>query len=61
MPLDYNKLLGLKIPDVTQDYTAKDCILYALALGFGHDPVDPRTLAFVRGDAPSAVDAQDDP
>ena len=47
MPIDYDKLLALKIPEVEQSYGPKDCILYALGLGFGLDPVDEEQLAFV--------------
>lgn len=47
MPIHYDKLLALKIPDVAQDYTEKDAILYALGVGFGHDPMDEAELAFV--------------
>lgn len=55
MPIDYDKLLALKIPDVEQDYAAKDCILYALALGLGQDPVNESELAFVRGASPKVL------
>ena len=55
MPIDYDKLLALKIPDVEQDYGAKDCMLYALALGLGRDPVDEKELAFVRGKTPKVL------
>jgi acyl dehydratase len=47
MPLDYQKLLTLKIPDVEHDYGPKDCILYALGLGLGQNPLDADELAFV--------------
>lgn len=47
MPLDYEKLMALKIPSVEQGYGSKDCILYALGLGFGQDPMDADELAFV--------------
>lgn len=47
MPLDPAKLLSLKLPDVEQSYSEKDVMLYALGVGFGHDPVDTRELAFV--------------
>lgn len=32
---------------VTQSYTSRDTMLYALGLGVGHDPVDPLQLRFV--------------
>jgi acyl dehydratase len=47
MPLDLDKLLACKIPDVEQTYGPKDCILYALGVGVGLDPVDANELAFV--------------
>ena len=47
MPLDPDKLLALPIPDTEQSYTGKDVILYALGIGLGQNPVDPRELAFV--------------
>jgi len=47
MPLDPDKLLTLDIPDVEHTYAAKDCILYALGLGLGQDPMDENELAFV--------------
>ena len=47
MPLNAEKLLTLKIPDVEHSYGPKDCILYALGLGLGRDPLDADQLAFV--------------
>src|SRR4051794_1487323 len=47
MTIDYQKLLALDIPEVVQTYTPKDCILYALGLGFGQNPLDENELAFV--------------
>jgi acyl dehydratase len=47
MPLDYKKLLTLKIPAAEQSYGPKDCMLYALGLGLGQDPVNADELAFV--------------
>jgi acyl dehydratase len=55
MAIDYDKLLALRIPEVTQAYAAKDCILYALALGLGRDPVNEKVLAFTRGHAPNVL------
>jgi acyl dehydratase len=47
MPIVYEKLLALKIPEVVHSYGPKDCMLYALGLGFGLDPVNEDELAFV--------------
>ncbi len=47
MPLDRDKLLALKIPPVEHSYGPKDCMLYALGLGFGQDPLNADELAFV--------------
>ena len=47
MPIVYDKLLALKIPDVEHSYGPKDCMLYALGVGLGLDPMDEAQLAFV--------------
>lgn len=47
MPLNVDKLHSLQIPAVEQTYVAKDCILYALGLGLGQDPLNADELAFV--------------
>ena len=47
MPLNPDKLLDQHIPSVEHTYGAKDCILYALGLGFGYDPLNEHELAFV--------------
>jgi acyl dehydratase len=47
MPLDPDKLLALDIPAVEQAYGPKDCMLYALGLGLGQDPLNEDELAFV--------------
>ena len=47
MPLDYKKLLALEIPAVEHSYGPKDCMLYALGLGLGQDPLNADELAFV--------------
>ena len=41
MPLNAEKLLALQIPDVEHTYGPKDCMLYALGLGLGQDPLNP--------------------
>ena len=47
MPLNPDALLTLQIPDVEHSYGPKDCILYALGLGLGRDPLNRDELAFV--------------
>ena len=47
MPINYEKLLALKIPDAEHTYTEKDTMLYALGVGLGHDPIDRAQLEFV--------------
>jgi acyl dehydratase len=47
MPIDYDKLLAAKVPDVEHTYAEKDAILYALGVGLGRDPMDEDELAFV--------------
>src|ERR1700752_3309525 len=45
MKLD--KLISRRFPPVEQTYSAKDTILYALGVGVGADPLDPKELPFV--------------
>ena len=47
MAIVYEKLLALDIPAVEHHYVAKDCMLYALGLGLGQDPMNEDELAFV--------------
>ena len=47
MPIVYEKLLALDIPEVDDAYTEKDAMLYALGLGLGQDPMNENELAFV--------------
>jgi acyl dehydratase len=47
MPIVYEKLLALDVPDVEQTYGPKDCMLYALGLGLGQDPMNKDELPFV--------------
>ena len=47
MTIVYDKLMGIKLPPAEQTYDAKDCMLYALGVGLGHDPMNEDELAFV--------------
>lgn len=47
MAVDYDTLMALTPPDVTQRYTTKDSMLYALGIGMGSDPMDEEQLRFV--------------
>jgi len=47
MPLDADKLMALKIPAVEHSYGPRDCMLYALGLGLGQNPLNADELAFV--------------
>jgi acyl dehydratase len=45
--LDYARLQSWVFPDVEATYTDRDTMLYALDIGLGGDPTDPRELPFV--------------
>lgn len=47
MPFDYDRLMAWPIPVRRHTYSARDTILYALALGFGEDPTEPEQLRYV--------------
>jgi acyl dehydratase len=47
MPVDPQRLLALQLADHECSWTQRDCQLYALATGFGQDPVDERELRYV--------------
>jgi acyl dehydratase len=47
LAIDYDKLKAWHFPEIVQTYTERDCILYALGLGLGWNPVDPAQLAYV--------------
>lgn len=47
MPIDGKRLLSYAVPDVVQDLTVRDTILYALSAGLGADPLDRDQLRFV--------------
>jgi len=50
MAIDYDVLKNWRIADSTIAYEAKDCMLYAQSLGYGHDALDPAELPFVYED-----------
>src|SRR5690606_1364501 len=44
------RIKNWKFEDVRQAYAEKDCILYALGIGIGHDPLDTGQLSYVYED-----------
>ena len=55
MAIDYDRLMGWDFPPVRQSLTRQDCILYALGVGLGGDPLDPAQLRFVYEDRLAAL------
>lgn len=47
LAIEYEKLLTLKFPEVEHTYTSKDCILYAIGVGVGLNPINDNELPFV--------------
>jgi acyl dehydratase len=47
MALNYERVMAYRSDDVAVSYGARDCMLYALGIGLGMDPVDPGQLQFV--------------
>jgi acyl dehydratase len=47
MPIDLEQLLHAQLPRVEHQYGWRDCVIYALGLGVGLDPLDEADLAFV--------------
>lgn len=45
--IPYDELMQLKTEGVEFRYAERETILYALGIGFGHDPLDERELPFV--------------
>ena len=43
----YQRLLAYKIPEVEQNLTKRDTMLYALGVGLGADPMDEQQLRYV--------------
>lgn len=51
-------LVNRKFPTIRQTYTEKDCILYALGVGLGIDPLDEECLRFVYEEGLKVVPSQ---
>lgn len=47
MAIDINELLATKLPVIEQSVTPRDCIIYALGVGIGLDPLEEQDLPFV--------------
>ena len=47
MSFDYNKLKNWPFEEITQTYSARDTILYALGVGLGANPMDEQQLKYV--------------
>ena len=45
--MNLDKLISRSFPPMEQAYSAKDTILYALGVGVGADPMDPKELPFI--------------
>lgn len=55
MPVDPGHLLSYPVPEVVQDLSVRDTILYALSVGLGADPMDLDQLRFVYEDGLQAL------
>jgi acyl dehydratase len=47
MPLNYERIMAYRPPDIAVSYGPRDCMLYALGIGLGMDPLDRGQLQFV--------------
>ena len=47
MALNYEKIMAYRPADIRASYGARDCMLYALGIGLGMDPLDQGQLKFV--------------
>jgi acyl dehydratase len=47
MGLNYERIIAYRPADIPVRYGKRECILYALGIGLGMDPVDPGELKFV--------------
>ena len=58
MSFDPDYLLNREFPTIRQTYTGKDCMLYALGVGMGIDPLDENCLRFVYEDGLKVLPSQ---
>jgi acyl dehydratase len=47
MPLNYERVIAYRPPEIQAGYGKRECILYALGIGLGLDPLDAGQLKFV--------------
>jgi acyl dehydratase len=47
MGLNYERIMAYRPPDIAVSYGERECILYALGIGLGMDPLDSGALKFV--------------
>ena len=47
MALNYDAVMGYRPDDIAVEYGPRECILYALGIGIGMDPLDAAQLRFV--------------
>ncbi len=47
MGLNYERVMAYRPPDIAVHYGSRECILYALGIGLGMNPLDPGELKFV--------------
>ncbi len=47
MGLNYERIMAYRPADIAVGYGQRDCILYALGIGLGMNPLDPGALKFV--------------
>lgn len=47
MPLQPDRLLDHRFGEISQSYSPRDAILYALGVGLGHDPCDREDLGYL--------------
>ena len=58
MTINPEKLLNRDFGSVHETYTEKDCILYALGVGMGVDPLDEECLKYVYEDGLKVLPSQ---